>query len=65
MVLILALLAMLIIAVVVYAGFFLVFKLGWIIAGKKRNKWPLIFSEPELLKDSRTGTCRLNCKRCD
>ena len=44
MVLILALLAMLIIAVVVYAGFFLVFKLGWIIAGKKRNKWPLILA---------------------
>lgn len=37
-------LVMLIAAAVVYAGFFLIFKLGWIIAGKKRNKWPLILA---------------------
>ena len=44
MALIIAILAFLILAALVYVGFFLIFKLGWVIAGKKRNKWPLILA---------------------
>lgn len=44
MALIIAILAFLILAALVYVVFFLIFKLGWVIAGKKRNKWPLILA---------------------
>ncbi len=38
------LLIFLAIAAVVYGVFFLIFKLVWVIAGKNRNKWPLILA---------------------
>lgn len=37
-------LAFLILAAFIYGIFFLIFKLGWIIAGSSRNKWPLILA---------------------
>lgn len=36
--------ALLIFVAMVYGVFFLIFKLGWVIAGKKTNKWPLILA---------------------
>ena len=44
MALALAILFLLVIVAVVYGIFFLIFKLGWIIAGKNKNKWPLILA---------------------
>ena len=44
MALILVILALLILAAMIYGVFFLIFKLGWVIAGKKANKWPLILA---------------------
>lgn len=42
--LIFIILAFLILAALIYGIFFLMFKLGWIIGGSNRNKWPLILA---------------------
>lgn len=44
MALIIAILALLILAAMIYGVFFLIFKLGWVVAGKNTNKWPLILA---------------------
>ena len=44
MALIIVILALLILAAMIYGVFFLIFKLGWVVAGKNTNKWPLILA---------------------